>query len=225
MTDGSGGGRPTGVPRLSLHEVTVRFGAVTALAGVSLEVAPGTFLAVVGPSGAGKSTLLWALAGAVVPDRGEVRMDGRRLADRDAVLAAGVDLVPQGNGLAAVLTARENILLPALARLGDASSATRATDAALAAVGLGESGAHLVEELSGGQQQRVAVARALALDPLVLLADEPTSELDHANRELVLGLLRGLVERGRTVVMATHDPEAAAAADHIVRLDEGALTT
>ena len=112
-------------------------------------------------------------------------------------------LIPQGNGLAAMLTARENVLVPLLARGVAPEDAPARAAAALDSVGLGEVFSHLVEELSGGQQQRVAVARALALDCLVLLADEPASELDHTNR----------------------DPEAAAAADRVVHLDDGALTT
>ena len=112
---------------------------------------------------------------------------------------------------------------PLLARGVAAAHAPARADAALDAVGLGEVFSHLVEELSGGQ--RVAVARALALDCLVLLADEPTSELDHTNREVVLRLLRARASQGAAVVMATHDPEAAAAADRVVHLDDGVLTT
>lgn len=114
---------------------------------------------------------------------------------------------------------------PLLARGVAAAHAPARADAALDAVGLGEVFSHLVEELSGGQQQRVAVARALALDCRVLLADEPTSELDHTNREVVLRLLRARASQGAAVVMATHDPEAVAAADLVVHLDDGVLTT
>ena len=132
-------------------------------------------------------------------------------------------LIPQGNGLAAMLTARENVLVPLLARGVAPEDAPARAAAALDSVGLGEVFSHLVEELSGGQ--RVAVARALALDCLVLLADEPTSELDHTNREVVLRRLRARASQGAAVVMATHDPEAAAAADRVVHLDDGVLTT
>ena len=132
--------------------------------------------------------------------------------------------MPQGNGLAAVLTALENVMLPLLAASQAPAAAHAAATAALASLGLGDSMNHLVEELSGGQQQRVAVARGLALGAPTLLTDEPTSELDHGNREVVLTLLRAHADAGNVVVMATHDPEAAAVADRVVRLDEGVLT-
>ena len=122
-------------------------------------------------------------------------------------------MVPQGNGLAAVLSAHENVLMPLLARAVEPGAAAARAAEALDAVGLGEIHSHLVEELSGGQQQRVAVARGLALASPVLLADEPTSELDHASRAVVLTLLRARAEAGAAVVMTTHDPEAAEAAD------------
>ena len=222
--------RPGAAPAVACTGLVVRFGATTALDGVDLVVRPGELVAVTGHSGAGKSTLLSVVAGIVTPDAGEVLVDGRRVGGVVAAgvaeaVAAGVALIPQGNGLAAMLTARENVLVPLLARGVAAAHAPARADAALDAVGLGEVFSHLVEELSGGQQQRVAVARALALDCRVLLADEPTSELDHTNREVVLRLLRARASQGAAVVMATHDPEAAAAADRVVHLDDGALTT
>lgn len=209
---------------LDCRDVTVRFGAVTALAGVSLRVEPGEFVAVTGPSGAGKSTLLWALAGAVRPSAGAVILGSVPVVSRDQTAVLGVALVPQGNGLAAVLTALENVMLPLLAASQAPAAAHAAATAALASLGLGDSMNHLVEELSGGQQQRVAVARGLALGAPTLLTDEPTSELDHGNREVVLTLLRAHADAGNVVVMATHDLEAAAVADRVVRLDEGVLT-
>jgi len=221
---------PDAAPAVACTGLVVRFGATTALDAVDLVVHPGELVAVTGHSGAGKSTLLSVVAGIVTPDAGEVLVDGRRVGGVVAAgvaeaVAAGVALIPQGNGLAAMLTARENVLVPLLARGVAAAHAPARADAALDAVGLGEVFSHLVEELSGGQQQRVAVARALALDCRVLLADEPTSELDHTNREVVLRLLRARASQGAAVVMATHDPEAAAAADRVVHLDDGVLTT
>ena len=204
--------------------VVVRFGDTTALARVDLVVRPGELVAVTGHSGAGKTTLLSVLAGVTRPDEGEVLVGDAVVDGIEAAVAAGVALVPQGNGLAAVLTAHENVLLPLLARGANPRRAPARAAEALESVGLAEVHAHLVEELSGGQQQRVAVARGLALGSPVLLADEPTSELDHTNREVVLRLLRARAAAGAAVVMTTHDPEAAAAADRVVHLDDGVVT-
>ena len=209
---------------LELETVEVRYGGLLAVAPVSFTVPAGRLLAVTGPSGAGKSSLLWLMAGALEPDRGQVRVGGTPVGGRPEAAARGVAVIPQGNGLAAVLTARENVVVPLL----DGGLAPDEADAraheALELVGLVEWGGHLVEELSGGQQQRVAVARALATRPAVLLADEPTSELDSRNREIVLTALRSVAHGGAVVVMATHDPEAAAAADGELALDAGEAT-
>ncbi len=204
--------------------VVVRFGDTTALAGVDLVVRPGELVAVTGHSGAGKTTLMSVLAGVTRPDEGGVTVGDAVVDGIEAAVAAGVALVPQGNGLAAVLTAHENVLLPLLARGANPRRAPARASEALESVGLAEVHGHLVEELSGGQQQRVAVARGLALSSPVLLADEPTSELDHTNREVVLRLLRARAAAGAAVVMTTHDPEAAAAADRVVHLDDGVVT-
>ncbi len=194
------------------------------LDGVELVVAPGQVLAVTGPSGAGKTTLLWVLGGLQVPTSGTVRVGGRELADRDASAAAGVVVVPQGNALATVLTAGENVVVPLLAAGVRPDEARARATAALDAVGLGAAGGQLVEELSGGQQQRVAVARGLAQRGGVVLADEPTSELDAVNRARVVELLQAEAARGAAVVLATHDPEAAAVCDGELRLDGGRPT-
>ncbi len=225
---GAGARRPS--PPVAVEGLGVRFGERPALRGVDLVARPGGITAVTGPSGAGKSTLLWSVAGALsgATVEGTVRVGDapvRPSGGRSATLALGVGLLPQGNGLASVLTARENCLVPLLAAGVRADEAAQRVDEALAAVGLGESGGHLIEELSGGQQQRVAVARALAGRPAVLLADEPTSELDHVNRERVLELLHDLAGSGCTVLMATHDPEAAAQAAAEVHLDEGRVVS
>jgi len=209
---------------LVLDEVEVRYGGLVAIAPLSVEVPGGRVLAITGPSGAGKTSLLWLMAGALEPDRGRVHWDGAPVGRRPEAAARGIAVVPQGNGLAAVLTAYENIVVPLLDRgLAPADAAARAQEA-LTTVGLEEWSDHLVEELSGGQQQRVAVARALAAHADLLLADEPTSDLDGRNRELVLTALRAAAERGAAVVLATHDPEAAAAADGELALDEGVAT-
>ncbi len=203
------------------HGLRVSYGGRVVLDGVDLRVPGGRLLAVTGPSGAGKTTLLWALAALRPADDGEVLVDGSAPASRDDAAGQGVVIVPQGNALATVLTATENVVVPLLAAGVDPAHARATAAAALEAVGLGQSGHQLVEELSGGQQQRVAVARGLAQRGRVLLADEPTSELDAVNRARVVELLRGEAERGAAVVMATHDPEAAAACDGELHLDAG----
>jgi putative ABC transport system ATP-binding protein len=209
---------------LRAEGVHVRYGDVTAVRGVDLVVHPGQLISVTGPSGAGKSSLLWALAGALQPAEGRVLLADEPLGGRERAAARGVVLVPQGNGLASSLTAAENVLVPLLAQDVPAGEAHRRTADALTLVGLEESGNHLIEELSGGQQQRVALARAFAARATVLLADEPTSDLDAANRERAVAALRAEAGRGAIVVMATHDPEAAEQTDAELHLDEGVAT-
>ena len=207
---------------ITVTGLTVAYDEVVAVRDVSLRVPPGFVLAVSGPSGAGKSSLLWAIAGAVGVKAGTVEVDGVPIIDRPAAAAHGVVLIPQGNGLARVLTARENLTLPLLAE--GKESVDDVVDEALASVGLEDSGNHLVEELSGGEQQRVAVARGLAQQGRVVLADESTSELDSTNRERVLDLLRQEASRGAAVVIATHDPTVAAGAAGHATMDEGHRT-
>jgi putative ABC transport system ATP-binding protein len=190
---------------------------------VSLSLAPGSFTALTGPSGAGKSTLLWILAGALTPSSGTVTHAGGPLTDRAAAAREGIMLVPQGTALVAPLTARENIVVPLMVLGVPAGQAHQRADLALEQVRLGDSGNHLVEELSGGQQQRVAVGRGLALRASVLLADEPTSELDAATRETIVALLAAEAAAGAVVVMATHDDWCADQADAEYHLDEGRL--
>jgi putative ABC transport system ATP-binding protein len=209
---------------INVSQVNVRYGELTAVSDVSFTVPPGFVLAVSGPSGAGKSSLLWAIAGAVPVAKGQVEIDGLVITDRPAAAAHGVVLIPQGNGLARVLTARENLSLPLLAERKPSVEVERTIEQALAGVGLEESGDHLVEELSGGEQQRVAVARGIAQQGRVILADESTSELDSTNRERVLDLLHEEARRGAAVVIATHDPNVADSADGHAVMDEGHLS-
>ncbi len=204
--------------------IEVRYGDLVAVQAIDLTLRSGQLLAVTGPSGAGKSSLLWALGAALRPSAGRVELDGVDLTDRQQAAALGVVVVPQGNGLASSLTAAENVVVPLLAGGVAADEAARRTSAALTLVGLEESGNHLIEELSGGQQQRVALARAFAAQARLLLADEPTSDLDAANRERMMAALRGEAARGAIVVMATHDPESADQADGELHLDEGVAT-
>jgi putative ABC transport system ATP-binding protein len=211
-------------PPLRVEGVTVRYGSTVAVVDADLEAYAGEFIAITGHSGAGKSSLLWAIGGAVACE-GTVRLGDDEVRDRAQAARLGIEVIPQGSALAVLLSAQENVTLPLLARGVRSEQAQRRAQAALESVGLQESGSHLAEELSGGQQQRVAVARGLALRGRVLLADEPTSELDHDNRERVLALLRAEARRGAIVIMATHDPEAAEEADGEIRLDDGQLET
>lgn len=191
------------------------------LRDVSVSAQPGRMLAVTGPSGAGKTTLLWAMAGLLRPVEGSVEVDGGPLRDRDHAVALGVVLVPQDNGLAAILTAGENVQVALIAAGTAPVDARRLTAGSLERLGLAAQTDQLVEELSGGQQQRSAIARGLALRGAVLLADEVTSELDAGNRQRVLELLREEADRGAAVVFATHDPEAAASCDAELHLVDG----
>jgi putative ABC transport system ATP-binding protein len=208
--------------------LSVRYGELVAVHPLDLHVPAGRMLPITGPSGVGKSTLLWALARAirraVAAVSGAVSVDGVLLEDRDAAARAGVVLVPQTNGLAATLSAEESILVPLLALGVPAPEALLRVEESLDRVGLAESGRHLIDQLSGGQQQRVALARAFALRPAVLLADESTSDLDAGNRGLMIAVLREETARGASVVLATHDPEAAAETDATLALDEGVAT-
>lgn len=202
----------------------VAYDAVDALRDVHLDLSPGSFLAVRGPSGSGKSTLLWALAGLVPLSSGSVSLGDVAVTGPDQAARLRIALMPQGNGLVGTLTARENVYVAAVASGLAPKEADRRSGEALERLGLDDVGEHLIEELSGGQQQRAALARALATSPAVLLADEPTSELDSANRERVIAALRDESDRGAVVVMTTNDPVAAEQADVVLHIHEGELT-
>jgi putative ABC transport system ATP-binding protein len=207
---------------LTVEDASIAYGAGDpVLRDVSVSIRPGELLAVTGPSGAGKSTLLAAMAGLLPLVGGRVLIDGEPLGGRDHAVSLGVVLIPQDNGLAAILTAAENIAVAMIATGGTPAQARRGTAESLDRVGLAGHGDQLIEELSGGQQQRTAIARGLALAGDVLLADEVTSELDAANRQRVIELLRGEADRGAAVVFATPDPEAAAACDRELHLLDG----
>jgi putative ABC transport system ATP-binding protein len=174
--------------------------------GVDLQVSSGERLAVLGPSGSGKTSLLSLLAGFTEPSAGRVLVDGVALAPGPR---PGFAVVLQGYGLVSLLTAAENVEVGLRAAGESAPAARERARAALADVGLDDHADSLIEELSGGQQQRVAVARAVALRPEVMLADEPTAEQDPGFRALVLNRLLEVADRGGIVVLATHDPEVA----------------
>jgi putative ABC transport system ATP-binding protein len=188
----------------------------------------GFVLAVTGPSGSGKSTLLAVLAGLIPPHQGTVQWGGEPVQVADPRPGRGIGVVLQGYGLLPVLTAHENVELPLqLAGRPRNEIGERAAEA-LQRAGLGTDQLQrdrLVEELSGGQLQRVAVARALVIEPGLLLADEPTSELDAASRDVVLAAVRDVADRGAVVVLATHDPEVAAICDREIHLSDGRVTT
>ena len=201
--------------------------SIWALRGVSLEVPHGQFLALMGPSGSGKSTLLNIISGLDRPTEGEVVIEGRStrgLSESDWTLLRRerIGLVFQFFNLLPGLTAQENVELPLLLR-GDSKPQERARDS-LRAVGLDHRVGHRPGELSGGEQQRVALARALVHRPTLLLADEPTGNLDSCIGREVVQLMKDLAqENGQTVILATHSREAASAAERVLVLRDGAL--
>jgi putative ABC transport system ATP-binding protein len=202
---------------------------VRALDGLTLRIEAGALTAVVGPSGSGKSTLLHLAAGLDLPTRGTVAIDGRATAsmsdDELTLLRRNrIGLVFQFFYLIPTLRVVENVSLPLLLGGARQREVRPRVQALLESLGLGDRGERFPEELSGGEMQRVAIARALVVDPAVVLADEPTGNLDSATGRGVLAILRGVAEReGRTVVMVTHDEHAAEAGHRTVRLCDGRL--
>ena len=202
---------------------------VTALDDASLEIAAGEFVALMGPSGSGKTTLLNIIAGIDRPSAGHVYVGDTDIAELDEDELAEwrnqhVGFIFQMYNLIPVLTARENVELPLLLTdLGRAERRAHA-EAALALVGLADRMDHRPRQLSGGQEQRVAIARALVTDPVLLLADEPTGDLDAKSAQEILAIL-GRLNRdfGKTIVMVTHDPRAAKSASVVRHLDKGVL--
>jgi putative ABC transport system ATP-binding protein len=203
---------------------------VTALADVSLEVAPKEFVALMGPSGCGKSTLLHLVAGVDLPTAGEVFVDGRalaRLSDRalSQFRRDRVGIVYQFYNLLPTMSAWENVALPALLRGAPARVARERAEERLRLVGMLHRKDHWPHELSGGELQRVAIGRALVNDPPILLADEPTGNLDSkAGRDVLELLARLNAERGVTIVLATHSQEAAGFAQRTIHLRDGTVS-
>ena len=203
---------------------------VPVLTDINLVIREGDFVAMMGPSGSGKSTLLNLVAGIDKPDSGRLAVAGEditRLSDTELAdwRARTVGFIFQFYNLMPVLTAFENVELPLqLTALSRAERRER-VELLLSMVGLSDRVKHYPNELSGGQQQRVAIARALVTDPLLVIADEPTGDLDRQSAADILGLLERLnSELGKTIVMVTHDPRAAGAAHHLIYLDKGQLT-
>ncbi|HEY8004463.1 MAG TPA: ABC transporter ATP-binding protein [Phenylobacterium sp.] len=222
-------------PLIELEDVTKTFGsgpaALMALRGVDLSVRAGEFVAIMGPSGSGKSTAMNILGCLDIPTSGQYRFRGIRVdrldrRQRALLRRRHLGFVFQGYNLLARTSALENTELPLMYR-GMAPTARRATAmAALASVGLAGWETHTPAELSGGQQQRVAIARALVSNPTVLLADEPTGNLDsEKSREIMALLARLNADRGLTILMVTHEPDMAAFAHRVVRFLDGRIVS
>jgi putative ABC transport system ATP-binding protein len=220
----------TRVHLIEARDVAKSFGRTPALRGVSVTVSPGEILAVMGPSGSGKSTLLHCLAGIFVPDLGEVWFDGQRLdtlgeAERTRLRRTAFGFVFQFGQLVPELTAADNVALPLLLNRVRRRVAYKTAQTWLDRLGIGDKGANRTGELSGGEAQRVAVARALALAPKVIFADEPTGSLDSLTGVKVMDLLTGLArEADTTVVLVTHDAQVAASADRVVMVRDGLVS-
>ena len=215
---------------IEARDVVKSFGQTPALRGASVAPSQGEILAIMGPSGSGKSTLLHCLAGIFQPDQGEVWFDGQRLdtldeAERTRLRRTVFGFVFQFGQLVPELTAADNVALPLLLNRVRRRSAYKTADAWLDRLGIGDKAANRTGELSGGEAQRVAVARALALSPKVIFADEPTGSLDSLTGEKVMDLLTGLTrEAGTTVVIVTHDARVAAYADRVVMVRDGLVS-
>jgi putative ABC transport system ATP-binding protein len=203
--------------------------AVQALSGVSLSVARGQFLAVMGASGSGKSTLLHLVAGLIAPDSGRVLIndvDISKMPDKQLTLfrRRTIGLVFQSFNLIPTLTARDNLALPLLLDGKNGSSVDEKASQLLGTLGLSHRGHHRPDMMSGGEQQRVAIGRALVTDPAVILADEPTGNLDSVSSRSVCELLRDLCAvHGKTIVMVTHEPSVAAFAQEVAVMKDGKL--
>jgi putative ABC transport system ATP-binding protein len=221
----------TGAPIVSLQDVNLSLGHEAArvhiLKGISLDVKRGEAIGLVGPSGSGKSTLLMTMAGLERPDSGSIAVDGHNLAamgEDELARFRGrrIGIVFQSFHLIPTMTALENVALPL--EFAARSDAFARAEAELRAVGLGNRLDHYPAQLSGGEQQRVAIARALAPDPAILVADEPTGNLDGKTGEQIVSLLFALKrERGATLILVTHDLSLAEQCDTIVRLRDGRI--
>jgi putative ABC transport system ATP-binding protein len=218
---------------LIVEQVTKTFrqgqAIVQALDGVSIELAQGQFLAIMGASGSGKSTLLHLMAGLTQPDGGRVLINGTELStlnDRDLTLfrRRHVGLVFQAFNLIPTLTAEENVALPLMLDHATAGNHRAKVDEILSRLGLAKRRDHRPDAMSGGEQQRVAIGRALIADPAVILADEPTGNLDSTNSRAICDLLRDLCAiHGKTIVMVTHEPSVAEYASEVAVLKDGKL--
>jgi len=197
-----------------------------ALAGIHLEILPGQYISIAGPSGCGKSTLLSILGLLDSPTEGSYQLNGKpveglKLSERARIRNREIGFIFQAFNLIGDLTVFENVELPLTYRGMSSAERKKRVQAALERVGMSHRMKHYPAQLSGGQQQRVAVARALVGEPLILLADEPTGNLDSKNGEAVMDLLRELHRQGATICMVTHDPRYASYADRTIHLFDG----
>ena len=208
---------------LETKGLTKKFGSVIPLDGVDMQVRQGEWVAIMGPSGSGKTTMLNLLACLDTPTAGQYILDGADtsiLSERERVVMRRekIGLVFQQFHLVPYLTALENVMLAqyyhSMVDRGEAGEV-------LERVGLGHRTGHLPSQLSGGEQQRVCIARALINQPAIILADEPTGNLDEANEEIILDFLKELHREGRTIVLVTHNPELAEFSDRVIRLNHG----
>src|SRR6478609_6160371 len=216
---------------IALHDVDLSLGRGAArvhiLKGISLDIARGEAVGLVGPSGSGKSTLLMTMAGLEQPDSGKILVDGTDLAalDEDALArfrGRRIGIVFQSFHLVPTMTALENVALPL--ELAGSRDAFERAEAELQSVGLGDRLQHYPAQLSGGEQQRVAIARAIVPNPAILVADEPTGNLDEATGQSIIDLLFALKrDRGATLVLVTHDLNLARLCDRMVRLRSGRI--
>ena len=202
---------------------------VPVLNGITVDVPRGDFLALVGPSGSGKTTLLNLIAGIDRPTAGSITVDGREISRfNESALASWrarhVGFIFQFYNLMPVLTAKENVELPLMLTGLSRAERRERVELMLAVVGLSERMSHYPNELSGGQQQRVAIARAIVADPTLIVADEPTGDLDRVSAAEILDMMRRLNEElGKTIVMVTHDANAARSAKRLIHLEKGEL--
>ena len=225
--------RGEGIALIELRGVSKSFEragqTLKVLDALDLQVPKGAFETLMGPSGSGKSTLLNLIAGLDRPTAGTIEIDGKRIDSMsEAQLARwrsnSIGFVFQSYNLLPVLTAIENVELPLLLTPVPSSERRKRAETALRVVGLEDRGDHFPRQLSGGQEQRVAIARAIVNDPTIIVADEPTGDLDRQSADDILKLLEKLNQQlGKTIVMVTHDPAAAERATTIRRLDKGAL--
>ena len=201
-----------------------------ALSGIQLEIERGEYLAIAGPSGCGKSTLLAILGLLDSPSEGSYELNGKsvadlKLSDRTRIRNREIGFIFQAFNLIGDLTVYENVELPLTYRGMGSAERRQKTNSALERVGMAHRSKHFPAQLSGGQQQRVAVARALAGDPLILLADEPTGNLDSKNGDAVMELLKELHQNGATICMVTHDPRYAHHAERTIHLFDGRIVS